>query len=135
MTSRGRVVRAVAAGGFTLIELIAVLSITGILVSIALPRFLTLEDGAAKQVFSGVVAELNARESLTWSDVKLSMQGWVDDDSVFLKMETGLSGFTWQPEVTSEGGKLRYKNRAGKLKRTASSATESGSWALTHLSE
>lgn len=130
MSLPGNLENTARAAGFSLIELIAVLAIVCIIASMALPKFLNLEENAGKAVFGGAVSELNARESLTWSDVKLSPTGWVDDASVFSRTELGLGGFEWAPGVTAGGGELRYRSRSALLRRTASSDVNSGRWSM-----
>jgi len=72
--------------GFTLIELVAVLTILGILASLSIPRFVELDSNASRQALISSVTELNGRESLIWSKVKLSTSGWIEDEGVFEKM-------------------------------------------------
>ena len=121
--------------GFTLIEIIAVLAILGILASLSVPRFIDLDSNASKQALISSVSELNGRESLIWSKIKLTATGWVDDEGVFSKMNTGLSqGYKWSPIAKIDGGILHYKEQMIKLKRQASTTISSARWEITKMS-
>ena len=120
--------------GFTLIEIIAVLTILGILASLSIPRFVELDSNASKQALISSVTELNGRESLVWSKVKLSTSGWIEDEGVFEKMDTGLgSDYKWSPEVKIDGGKLHYRDKMVKLDRKPSTATSAARWEITKM--
>jgi prepilin-type N-terminal cleavage/methylation domain-containing protein len=121
--------------GFTLIEIIAVLAILGILASLSVPRFIDLASNGSKQALISSVSELNGRESLIWSKIKLTATGWVDDEGVFSKMDTGLSqGYMWSPIAKIDGGILHYKEQMIKLKRQASTTISSARWEITKMS-
>jgi len=121
--------------GFTLIELIAVIAILGILASLSIPRFIDLDSNTSKQALISSVSELNGRESLTWSKIKLTATGWVDDEKVFSKMDTGLAPeYKWSPIAKIDGGILHYKEQMIKLKRQPSTTSSSARWKITKMS-
>ena len=58
-------------------EIIAVLTILGILAAVAVPRYIDLESNARDRAIDAGISELNGRESLVWADHKISRSGWI----------------------------------------------------------
>ncbi len=115
--------------GFTLVEIIAVMVLLGVLAAVAVPRYVSLEDNARQKCIQSIISELNARESLTWVDHKIST-GFVNDTNIFDEVNYNLDpSYTWQsggPSIT--GGKIRFKGESFTLSRLASSPLKSAVW-------
>lgn len=117
--------------GFTLLEIIAVLVILSVLASVAIPRYISLDESARQRAIDAGIAELNGRETLTWSNIKITNTGYTDDATLFPMLNTTLGGdYGWvggPPDRT--GGTLRFKASVEvSLTRTDSSETQPGSW-------
>ena len=85
--------------------------------------FRTIEDG---------IRELNSREMVTWANIKLSDQGWIDDASVFATVGVELgAAFHWGPRADSSGGKLHFKEAAVNLTRVPSQNIAAGRWSIS----
>jgi prepilin-type N-terminal cleavage/methylation domain-containing protein len=116
--------------GFTLIELISVMIIMSVMGSVAVKRLDLLSGTATDQIMQEAVKELNIRESLTWTNIKLSSTNWTNDADVFSAMDTNLgTEFVWTAGPNASGGTLRFRSTATiALNRTSSTTSSMGSW-------
>jgi prepilin-type N-terminal cleavage/methylation domain-containing protein len=117
--------------GFTLVEIIAVMVILSVLAAVAIPRYLSLDESARQRAIDAGIAELNGREILTWSNIKITMTGYIDDAALFPILDTTLGGqYTWvggPPD--KDGGTLRFKTSIEvPLTRTESTDIQPGGW-------
>lgn len=117
--------------GFTLIELISVMIIMGVVASVSIQRFDLVSDSANHRILQTAIKELNIRESLIWSNAKISLDGYTNDEDIFTAMDTNLgNGFEWNPDPPNRitGGKLTFKTASRNLDRQESTLTAAGKW-------
>ncbi len=115
--------------GFTLIELIAVMVIVGVMGSVVVKNMGLISDTAADRALILGIRELNVRETLTWTKIKVSNAGWKSDGDIFAEIETNLgAGYGWTSGPAASGGTLRFKSQSAVLTRSASAATSAGRW-------
>jgi prepilin-type N-terminal cleavage/methylation domain-containing protein len=116
--------------GFTLVEIIVVLVIMSVMASIAIRRVIALDSTATQKSIECAVAELNSRERLTWSRVRVSASSWINDTQLCAEMNTHLGpDFNWILMVP-DGGTLSFRGYQVLLERKPSTESESGSWKL-----
>ena len=117
--------------GFTLVEVIAALAIIAIIASLSLPRFINLDGNAKQKALHSALSELNDREKLLWSKIKISNQGWVDDDTLFSELDKDFGpNYKWAPIASTTGGHLHYQEQTLNLIRSPSTAISPGKWAI-----
>ena len=97
--------------------------------SVAIQKFDMLSDTAAEQALNIGVKELNIRESLSWSNLKISSTGWTDDNETFAAVDTDLgTDYSSNPGPTVDGGTLHFKSKHKVLDRAHSTLASAGNW-------
>ena len=115
--------------GFTLLELMSILVILGMVVSIGIHRFTILSHTAYQKALHSGIQELNILETSIWYDFKISMDGWINDDEVFKRLDTRLGGkYYWDPTAHELGGSLHFGPSTANLVRTPSTPKKAGFW-------
>lgn len=115
--------------GFTLIEIISVMIIMGVVASVSIQKFDLLSDTASQQALYSGIKELNIRESLTWTNLKISSAGYNRDEDLYPLIDTYLGdSYNWNPGPTISGGTLHFKAHSKTLTRIASTETSAGKW-------
>ena len=117
--------------GFTLVEIIAVMVILSVLAAVAIPRYMSLDESARQRAIDAGISELNGRETLTWSNLKITLTGYTDDAALFPIVDTTLGDdYSWvggAPNVA--GGTLKFRQSIEvPLSRTASNDIEPAHW-------
>ena len=115
--------------GFTMIEIVAVIVIMGVMASLGLKKLDPVSHTATDHFVKSGLRELNTRETLVWTQKKLSNSGWVNDLELFSKLDTDLGQhFKWTAAPNASGGILQFRSKSISLTRTASSNTSAGNW-------
>ena len=115
--------------GFTLVEIMAVMVIIGVIGSIGTQKFEFLSDTSRQTALQSTAEELNARESLIWANVKLSNEGWIDDETLFLQIDTDFGDkYNWSSGPSETGGILKLDSVSIHLTRIQSTTKSAGKW-------
>ena len=118
--------------GFTLIELISVMIIMGVVASVSIKKFDVITNTAGEKALNLGIKELNIRESLTWSNLKISSDGYTDDEALWFIVESDLhlgGKYYWNPGPDMDaGGTLHFNSNSIALNRQPSTVTSAGKW-------
>ena len=118
--------------GFTLIEIISVMIIMGVVASVSIKKFDVVTDTATERALHLGIKELNIRESLTWSNIKISTDGYTTDIELielYSDEITSLGGkYHWDPGPNIAGGTLHFNSQSISLNRQQSTASAAGKW-------
>ncbi|UCF91331.1 MAG: prepilin-type N-terminal cleavage/methylation domain-containing protein [Desulfobacterales bacterium] len=115
--------------GFSLVELLAVMVIMSVLASVTVHGVDVLSSSAEHQALDSAIRELNSREYLAWTNIKLSFAGWNNDGEVFSAVDKDLgSKYDWNPGPNVENGTLHFGSQSITLTRTPSTKIAAGLW-------
>ncbi len=117
--------------GFTLIELISVMIIMGVVASGSIQKFDIVSDTANERALYTGIKELNIRESLVWSNIKISNEGYSTDEELYGPVITNLGSiYKWNPDPPDrlKGGILSFRSASKTLNRQESTESSAGKW-------
>ncbi len=119
--------------GFTLIEMMAMLVIVGVITSVFIKKYVVIEDSANLKAIGAGIAELNTRETLTWTNHMFSTGGYQNDTAVWTTMasDTDLGeAYSWSTGPADTGGSLVFAGKTAALTRSGSDQTTPGKWRM-----
>jgi len=115
--------RARGQGGFTLIEIIAVLVILGILAIVAVPKYFDMQDQARKKAAAGLVAAAQSQLSMGYANSKLNSSWNFVPTGECKNVAIGTAGET--ASVTCEG---EAADATVNITATVKDQTANGTW-------
>jgi len=103
--------------------------IMGIMVSVGAKKFDLLSDSAYITALKTGIRELNTREAMEWSKMKLSDTGYTNDAEIYSRVDKYIGqGYSWNTDPEISGGRLHFRSLSIDLSRTSSTPTAPGSW-------
>jgi prepilin-type N-terminal cleavage/methylation domain-containing protein len=115
--------------GFTLIEMISIMIILGVIGSVAVKKYDDFTNTASERVLATAVKELNVRESLIWTNMKISNDGYTNDGDVYAALNTDFGPrLKWNPGPNIGGGTLHCESVSFVLTRIPSTNTTAAKW-------
>jgi prepilin-type N-terminal cleavage/methylation domain-containing protein len=113
--------------GFTLVEILAVLVILGVIVGMAIPKFVSIDKNAEMQGINMAIVDLNGQEMKFWTEGKFS--DGLTDQEIFDRVDYQINGYSWIT-INRFGGELKFKETTSQLTRTISTSQEPARWSL-----
>ncbi len=113
--------------GFTLVEILAVLVILGVIVGMAIMKFVSIDANAERQGINMAIVDLNGQEMKFWTEGKFN-DGWTDQE-IFGKVDYQIQGYTWIT-INPSGGELKFGKTTEQLTRNPSTSQGPARWSL-----
>jgi hypothetical protein len=104
--------------------------IMGVVASVSIQKFDIVSNTANERALITGIKELNVRESLVWSNMKISDDGYTGDENLWDLMKTDLgTRYDWvSGPVRNTGGTLKFKTASRSLTRHVSTHSSAGRW-------
>jgi hypothetical protein len=88
-----------------------------------------ITDTASTKALEIAVKELNIRESLVWSKIKISNNGYTPDEDIYAALDKNLGvKFKWKPGPAISGRTLHCESQSIVLTRIPSTNSAAGKW-------
>ena len=117
--------------GFTLIEIMAMLVILGIVALVFTKKYIVIADTAAVRGIHVGIAELNARETLTWANHLFAPDGFQGDNLVWGDMDSDLGhSYDWTDSPDNNGGTLLFEGQSKLVHRDKATGEAAAMWHL-----
>jgi hypothetical protein len=115
--------------------MISVMIIMGVVASVSIQKFNVVTDNAHEKALITGIKELNVREALIWSNIKISTDGYTNDENLWTLMQEKSyldlgKDYVWSPEVPGRltGSTLSFKTASRSLNRQESTGLVPGRW-------
>ena len=111
--------------GFTLVELLAVLILTGILFAVAVPKVINLTRSTQKVGVGQALIVLNNQEMKCWTERKFD-NGWTNDDDLFQSCDYKIENY--RVIATQTKALIEFEGTITEVYRTPSTRNVPGKW-------
>lgn len=112
--------------GFTFLEILAVLIIMGVLAVAFIPNIIKMDKTAVTIAFNRAIKELNQREKMEWSKIKIGEKSYTDEelDEILVIDKFLGDSYMWNGDI------LKFKGDSISLERIPATNKEPAKWRL-----